>query len=109
MSQVLESIDLRSVVEERIDRWRDGAEPDAARVLAEHPELRGSKSLVMELALEEYSLRRTGGEGIAKSEFCDGFPAYRRWMAKLRGVEDEFLARCPPLEAERELARWPLP
>src|SRR6478736_6138705 len=96
MSQVLASVDLRSVVEARIDRWHDGAEPDALQVLAEHPELSGSKSLVMDLALEEYSLRRAGGEAIARSEFCERFPEHRRSIARLLEVEDEFLDRCPP-------------
>src|SRR4051812_9384623 len=108
MSQMLEAVDLRSVVEERIDRWREGDEPDAARVLAEHPELRGSKSLVMDLVLEEYSLRTAAGDRISKSDFCERFPTYRQSIAKMLEVE-EFLDRCPPLEVERELARWPLP
>lgn len=108
MSQIPECASLRSVVEERIDRWHDGAEPDALQMLAEHPELSGSKSLVMDLALEEYSLRRAGGEAIAKSEFCDRFPEYRRSIARLLEVEDEFLDRCPPEEKEAG-AQWPLP
>ena len=54
-----------------------------ARVLAEHPELRGSKSLVMDLVLEEYSLRTAAGDQISKSDFCERFPAYRRSIAKL--------------------------
>jgi serine/threonine protein kinase len=108
MSQAPETVDLRSVVEERIDRWHEGAQPDAARVLAEHPELESKKSLVLELVCEEYSLRTAAGDRISKSDFCDRFPAYRQSIAKMLEVE-EFLDRCPPLEPARETVRWPLP
>lgn len=101
------SQNLQTLVYERIDSWRAGEEPNASRLLTEHPELRGAKSLVMDLALAEYTLRTEAGDKIAKSEFCDRFPAYRQSIAKLLEVQ-EFLDQCPQF-AEKDSSRWPIP
>jgi serine/threonine protein kinase len=108
MNQVLESADLRSVVEDRIDRWHQGAKPDAARVLADHPEIESRRTLVLDLVWEEYTLRTSAGDEVSKSHFYERFPKYRRSIAKLLEVEDGLVDRRPPLDAEQVSARWPL-
>lgn len=102
-----ESCILQTLVQEQIDSWRAGEEPNASRLLAEHPELRNAKSLVMDLALAEYTLRIEAGDKIVKHDFCDRFPAYRQSIAKLLEVQ-EFLDQCPQF-AVHDASRWPIP
>lgn len=106
MIQAEQPLDLRAVVEESIDRWRRGARPDATEVLAEHPELYGAKSLLLDLALEEYALRSAAGETLRRSVFCDRFPAYRQSLLRLLEVH-ELLDRCPPLGELHPDLQWP--
>ena len=108
MSCTLDSVSLQALVREQIDDWRLRGQPDAAGVLAEHPELRGAKSLVLDLVLAEFNLRTAAGDTIAKSTFCDRFPAYRQSIAKMLQVQ-EFLDECPQFAREDRRARWPVP
>src|SRR5262245_45023677 len=105
MSGSVETLALRSLVRERIDRWREGCEPDAGEVLAAHPELRGAKSLVMDLVLAEYALRTEAGDKVERAELYDRFPTYRQSIARMLDVQD-FLDKCPDGVAEEE-SRWP--
>src|SRR2546423_15550339 len=70
MSSSDESHALQTLVRERIDRWHERGKPDAAAVLTEHPELRGAKSLVMDLVLAEYSLRTAAGDALRRGGSC---------------------------------------
>src|SRR5262245_57455430 len=96
MKSIGESRDLETLVRERIERWRAGADPDAEAVLDEHPDLRRSKSLVVDLVLAEYSIRAAAGEDVTKHQYCERFPAYRRSIARQLAVEQYFLDQCPP-------------
>src|SRR4051794_39954998 len=111
MSGSQETRTLQALVRERIDRWRGGSEPDATVVLEEYPELRGAKSLVLDLALAEYSLRTAHGGRVKRDEFCDRFPTFRQSIARMLDVQD-FLDKCPGSVAadgagQEEQARWP--
>ena len=67
-----------SVIEEARQRWDQGEEPDVGVVLGEHPELEGRKSLVLELAYEEYCHRfEETGEELDVESFCRRFPLCR--------------------------------
>ena len=68
-----------SLVSQVISSWRTGSVPNAQSVLDEHPELRNHHSLVLDLAYEEYCLRRQAGEPVAMSTFCDRFPTVCKW------------------------------
>jgi serine/threonine protein kinase len=107
MIRAEQPVDLRSLVEGCIDRWRRGARPDTNEVLAEHPELFAAKSLLLDLALEEYTLRQAAGEPVRRSTFCDRFPAFRQSLARLLEVH-ELLDRCPPLDEAQTAFRWPV-
>jgi eukaryotic-like serine/threonine-protein kinase len=107
MSRAADSITLEAVVRERIDRWQDGQRPDVAAVLADHPEVRGHKSLLMDLVLAEYALRTAAGDAVSHSDFCDRFPSYRQSIARLLNVQD-YLDRCPDFAADDREARWPV-
>jgi serine/threonine protein kinase len=107
MNGAQETMTLQALVRERIDRWHEEGEPDAAVMLEEYPELRSRKSLVMDLALAEYSLRTETGSRIGREEFCDRFPTFRQSVARMLDVQD-FLDKCPDAAAEEESARWPV-
>jgi eukaryotic-like serine/threonine-protein kinase len=86
--------------------WELGALPDAAAVLAQHPELLADKSVVLDLAYEEYCLRAERGAVPDPDSFCDRFPAYRSSLRSLlRG--HEFLADKSGMLASAPPPRWP--
>jgi eukaryotic-like serine/threonine-protein kinase len=57
--------------------WRDGAAPDAAGALRDYPSLLRHRSLVVDLAYEEYCLREEAGRVPDTESFCRVLPAFR--------------------------------
>jgi serine/threonine protein kinase/Tfp pilus assembly protein PilF len=98
----------RSSISVFVDRWRQGESPSAQAVLREHPELAEQKSVVLDLAYEEFCLRREAGEQVAASTFCDQFPTYRKSLERLLGVH-ELLAGNSALESLSDETVWPEP
>lgn len=72
----------RRFVSRQIAAWRCGFSPEAARLLADHPGLLRHRSLVLDLAFEEYCLRVERGGAIRPSEFSRQFPALRRSLER---------------------------
>jgi serine/threonine protein kinase len=107
MIDIHEPDDLQTLVRDKIDAWHAGQTPDASKLLAEFPALRKSKSLVLDLALAEYEVRTAAGDEIAKSDFCNRFPAYRQSLSRLLEVH-EYLDQCPQF-AVNDATRWPAP
>lgn len=70
--------ECRRVANEIIAAWKSGEAVDARAALAEHPQLAQLKSIVIDLAYEEYCLRTEQGESIAASQFCEQFSDYSR-------------------------------
>ncbi len=93
--------DVRTWVSRVVTSWRQGSTPSAVAVLDAHPELRAQESVVMDLALAEYRLRRAAGEEVETTQFCAQFSTYRDELRKMLSVERG-------LPALREPA-WPLP
>jgi hypothetical protein len=60
-----------------------GVALDARAILSEYPELKADKSLVLDLAYEEYCQRVEAGEDVNPDEFCKNFPSFE---TSLRGV-----------------------
>jgi hypothetical protein len=87
--------------------WRNGAPPDAARAMRENPELLRHRSLVVDLAYEEYCLREEAGRTPDAEQFCGGLPAFR---SQVREVIDghRLIADNPDLFAKPEPS-WPEP
>ncbi|HEV3417764.1 MAG TPA: hypothetical protein VG056_13145, partial [Pirellulales bacterium] len=83
-----------SPISEYVARWRRGEAPSAQAVLRAHPELATQKSVVLDLAYEEYCLRTEAGEQIAPSTFCDQFPTYRKSLERLLDVHELFGANA---------------
>ncbi len=67
---------LAAVVETLKQAWRAGAVPDAVGALREYPDLLRHRSLVVDLAYEEFCLREEAGQPPETEEFCHRFPAY---------------------------------
>ncbi|HEX4608183.1 MAG TPA: protein kinase, partial [Urbifossiella sp.] len=86
-------------------QWRKGGEADAAAALAAHPELARHKSVVLDLAYEEYLLREKAGGAPDPGAFAGRFPAFR---ASIRAMLDEhqLLTERPEL-LDPKAAEWP--
>src|SRR5262249_35902867 len=97
-----------NLVLEVISSWRAGHQPPAPGFVSSHPSMGQQKSMVLDLAYEEYCLRRQAGEQLSPSTFCDKFPTYRRSLARLIEVH-EFLESHPQVATLAENIEWPLP
>ncbi len=95
-------------ISEVIERWRAGERPDADAVLRAHPELAGHKSLVLDLAYEEYCLRSAAGEAVSSSTFCDRFPNYQHSLQRLLCVHS-YLAQHQSFASLAGTIAWPGP
>ena len=90
-----------------VDRWRKGEPPCAHAVLRENPESARNKNAVLDLAYEEFCLRREAGESIAPSTFCNQFPTYFKSLERLLDVHECW----PPTAALASTATaidWPV-
>jgi serine/threonine protein kinase/Tfp pilus assembly protein PilF len=93
---------IRRLVSHIKEEWRRGESPDAEAALAAHPQLRRWKSIVLDLACEEYQLRAGEGQDLGPGEFCERFPEHQRSLLHrieveqyLRGQEDQRAVRWP--------------
>jgi hypothetical protein len=50
--------------------WRQGKTADLAKAMVDHPELRQCRSIVLELACDEYRFRLATGEDLSPEEFA---------------------------------------
>lgn len=99
--------DLAGVVERLKQLWRGGTEPNTARVLQEHPSLLLHRSLLVDLAYEEYCLREVRGGPPETDEFCRQFPEFQSHLREVirghRQLADHFGAVEAPAPV------WPRP
>ncbi|MDX1944917.1 MAG: protein kinase [Pirellulaceae bacterium] len=105
MRQPRES-DAPGLVDEVIERWRAGEQPDAAAFLERHPRIAARKSLVLDLIHEEFCLRQETGETFVPSTFIERFPQYQRSIAKMLAVEN-YGAERPDFAATLAESPWP--
>jgi serine/threonine protein kinase/Tfp pilus assembly protein PilF len=98
--------DLGDIVDATIARWHQGEAPDAAVVLARHPELESRRTLVLDLIHEELCLRKEKGDTIVPSTFIERFPEYQKSVARMLEVE-EYGAQHPELAGTLEESLWP--
>lgn len=98
-------IDLELISEVKA-RWRSGEVADARGVLRNHPSLRQWKSVVIDLAYEEYCQRTEAGEEIDIKAFCRRFPSYSHSLYCRLEVEEMF-RRHPSLAEAFGVPKWP--
>jgi serine/threonine protein kinase/Tfp pilus assembly protein PilF len=87
-------------------QWQDGEPADALAALARFPELRGEKSVILDLAYEEYCLRLEAGEAPDAEEFCKRFPTFKASLRRLIEAH-RFLEENSGLLAESAAIGWP--
>lgn len=68
---------------EIIQTWLDGAPPDAAGAIEEHPNLSADKGIVLDLAFAEFLIREHQGARPDIEEFCSRFPNYHASLGRM--------------------------
>ena len=87
-------------------QWDQGQPADLVSVLAEHPELLRYRSIVLDLAYEEYRWRRHAGERLSAGGFSRRFPSLERSLSLL--IQVHSLLDCEPgLREVRRVIPWP--
>src|SRR6185369_15690404 len=98
----------RELASEVKANWRRGATADARDFLDRHRDLTWDKSVVLDLAYEQYCLLVETGKHVDVAEFCDRFPMIAKSLKKLldgHNLLDQNLHLLDPnLAAE---PRWP--
>lgn len=107
MTTMMSATSLRQEAAAIVEEWERGAEPDALAALARHPELRGDKGAVLDLAYGEYRLRFEAGERLKQEEFADRFPTYRMSLWALIGGHKLFEQNISTLN-DGDPVRWPM-
>jgi len=110
MRQLLHS-NPRAEVADRLasrlkSQWREGERADVAAVLREHPELTQHRSVVLDLAYDEYRQRLDRGEAVDADAFSRRFPSWQKSLYLFilaRGLLDQDAEASEP----HEPARWP--
>lgn len=92
------------VLDEIFVRWRSGSVPDARAELEAHPELGRSRSVILELACEEFWQRTDRGEALAAGEFIDKFPGYASGLRRILALGSQLGAMA---SAHIERCDWP--
>jgi tetratricopeptide (TPR) repeat protein len=88
--------------------WKKGQTPDARAALSRYPELGRDKSIILDLAYEEYCLRLEAGESPEPDEFCKRFPKFQASLRRLIEAH-RFLEDNSHLLSESQSLRWPVP
>ena len=90
------------------DRWRGGESPDVANALTNHPHLRNYRSIVLDLAYQEYRLRLQAGEELDAEACSQRFPSLQRSLHLLIEVHS-LLSHDPDYQAIQGILPWPEP
>ena len=90
------------------DRWHGGDPPDLAGVLESHPNLKQHRTVVLNLAYEEYRLRLQAGESLDAEKFSQRFQSLGQSLFFLIAVHD-LLSGDPDFVALQSDASWPEP
>ncbi|HSG71572.1 MAG TPA: protein kinase, partial [Planctomycetaceae bacterium] len=89
-----------------IAQWPKDKPFDASVILADHPELRQHKSVVLDLAYEEYCRRTSRGEILSAHEFAARFRDIQRSLLCLIDVH-QLLHENPQLMEDSTELVWP--
>ncbi len=97
--------DVGRFVENVKEHWRAGKTPDVVAVLAEHPELRHHKTVVFDLAYQEYLYRQQAGESIDADTFSQRFPSCQKSLQLFIALQ----SLIPPDLVDAQDIAWPAP
>ena len=90
------------------ERWQKGESPNVADALSHNPHLREYRSIVLDLAYQEYRLRRQSGEDLDAAAFSKRFPSLERSLHLLIEVHS-LLSHDPDYQAIQGTLPWPEP
>ena len=90
------------------ERWRRGDSPDLVSVLADHPGMKNHRTIVLELAYEEYRIRLKGGESLAANEFSRRFRSLE-WSLQCYIAVHGLLGNDPDYAEFQDSVAWPEP
>lgn len=76
----------RGLALELIKLWKEGEPVDALTLLSRHPELKADKTVLLDLAFEEFRLRSRAGQPVDPDAFCDRYPSFKASLRRL--IED---------------------
>ena len=101
------TVRVRHQVKRMIAAWRAAGRGDAREALHEHPELLADRSAVLDLALEDFCLRRDHGEALGPETFRERFDSLGFDLARSieRLVEVEQIVERESLS--RPCFAWP--
>jgi serine/threonine protein kinase len=108
----LDSSSLRAQVDAIAHSWSVGHQrPDAQAALEAHPELAENAEAVVDLAFQEFFLRRSAGEQLDIESFCARFPQQRGRLRHTLEMHTQFrtfssfFERLPDLPEAQPLVR----
>lgn len=96
-----------NLVEEIKRNWREGSAVDALEALRANPELRERKSLVVDLAYEEFCLRRESGEAVDAEQFAGRFARFQASVRRRLEVH-ELLGSLDLSQGLASTTIWPV-
>src|SRR4051794_24512418 len=96
----------RELAAEMKGLWLKGEPADALTVLSRYPKFKSDKDLLLDLAYEEYLLRRQTPQPPDPEEFCARFPALKGPLRRRIDAARQ-LAPTTVLPAELPPERWP--
>ena len=89
-------------------RWHDGEVPDVTAALANHPELRWHRTVVLDLAYQEYLHCLQAGEEIDAETFSRRFPSFQKSLHLFIAVHS-FLSQDSNCSSPQDISSWPEP
>ena len=87
--------------------WRAGTLPNAAQALRDHPTLQTYKSIVVDLAYEEFVLQELKGERLSPEDFVARMPAFQASIAKVLKAHRLLLEHPEIIPIPRSAISWP--
>jgi eukaryotic-like serine/threonine-protein kinase len=99
---------VRGLAAEIRARWQRGETVDTAGAIEDFPELKGNKSIVLDLAYEEYCLRTESGNPPDPDGFCERFPSFQVSLRRLVDAHRFVYENSDLLDAGRSV-EWPQP
>jgi tetratricopeptide (TPR) repeat protein len=98
----------RQLVLEEYEAICEAGQVSALSFLEQHPKLASQRTIVVDLAYEEYCQRVSAGETIDTAQFSGRFGVHASVVARQINLH-QFLVEHPDLAQQCEEAHWPIP
>ncbi|MGE3406510.1 MAG: protein kinase [Pirellulales bacterium] len=101
-----DAVECDALVEQFVEAWRTGARPSAADWLAQYPDLRENRSLLLDIALEEFHQRQMAGEDTDSAAICRQFPEHAGEIGRLLSIH-RLMQNNPAMFPHAAQPHWP--